>query len=850
MKRDPHPLRRWTAVALAPVLALLACANAGASILTANVTNPSTSAPKLDAAGTAWEPFSNAQGVPNASKSIKVLYVADDASSAAFPLNMAAAAVTLRPSTAGPVKNCTFSLATPVLTATNGNTCTFRPASTAGNTGDTLEIFYLGLLSGNIRVTATGITGAVGGHTVEPYDSDSVLPGTPPAPATAPPLSRKPARLVLVYDKSGSMEWSSKLNGDPVCGALYAPNPQCRRWNVLKRATGQMVSVAKAYQLPSDMLGVVLFDSDAKQIGGGIGTMTSTTLDAVTTELEKLENQPGGGTSIGDGVDKLLSAVTGGDNANFNNTMLVFTDGAQNTSKFVVWDGADLRLNTINSPIGGDKIREAGTQLSLCPFRLRLDDPTDPDSSSLLQNMSNYSGCGAINIATTLDDPPAGAIQYFLQVLNDTLIGDKLELIKTDKGEQAGTAGATPPPLGMSFRTSKRDLAFTLLLGWDSAFQADGRPKLTLSKDGVDFDPLQDPGFLVSGAADHLSATLRAPFCNAARKCVSTEGEWKLTVTRTLPRGNGHWNLFVIGDNASISSSYSVRQAKPGVGEPMLLTATLTEGGKPLAGLPAGTVRAFVSGPSEGLGNVLSAAKAKPGEGPPQGDAISAAGRKAQAMLADPAQRDKLLAALELGAEQGIELKETSPGVYAGEFPSTLAEGVYQVSFRIDSESGDNGAFTRVYNTDHYVQVQPDDEATAKTLRVDPARLCPAEYVGGCVRVTLRPVDAKNNLVGPGKAGSFGVKPFEGAIVGDVTDNLDGSYSLVIGYNKKGVAAPTLLIDGLVLNLPPQASPSGPRPGLKDWTDLSNLPALLQRWWWVLLLVLIAIVLLFRRRRS
>lgn len=834
MKREHSLLRAW-----AMALALLVGADAVAATATPNVTAASTSEPKLNGAGDAWVPFSNALGFPNSSKSIKVFYLSDDL--AVYPLNGAAATVQLRAKTGGPTINCTFNAAVPVLTASNGGTCTFRMSNTAGQI-DTLEIFHLGMLAGNIRVTATGIAASGGGNTVDPYDSDTVIPGTPPAPAAGPPLSRLPARMVLVFDKSGSMAWSSKLNGDPVCGALFSPNPDCQRWKVLRRATGQMVSVAKAYQLPGDQLGVVFFDNDASNTGG-VAAMTNATLDAVLTAIDS--RSPGGGTSIGDGIDNLQSAVTGGDNANFNNTMLLFTDGAQNTSKFLVWDGADLRINATNSPIGGTLVRPAGKQLSLCPFRLRMDDPSDPDSSSLLQNIANYSGCGALNIETTLDNPPAGAVQYFLQVLADTLIGDKLELIQVAKGEQAGVAGAGTPALDMSFKTSKKDLAFTILLGWDQAFQADGRPNIKLSKDGVDFDPLHNPRFTVSGSQDHVALTLRAPFCGVNGKCVSSDGDWKMQVVRTLPRGLGHWNLFVISDNASIVSRYNVNQSKSGIGEPLQLKATLTEGGKPLVGLPAGTVRAFISGPELSLGNILSDGKGKAGDAP-QGDALSAAGLKVQAMLADPAQRDKILKALELGAEKGIELKETSPGVYTGEYPATLAEGVYQVSYRIDSTSSDNGAFTRVYTTDHYVQVAPDAAATAKTIKHEPVRPCPSTFAGGCVQLSLTPVDAKGNRLGPGKSASFQlVQPFEGGIVGDVTDNLDGSYTLVIGYNKKGMAPPALRIDGQTLTLPDAVGTGGKGDG-----KLTDDKPIWQQWWvWLIaLLVLLILILLMRRK--
>lgn len=839
MKRALPILRGW-----AMTIALLACADAGAAVATANVSNASTSEPKLDVPGTAWQPFSNAQGVPNSGKSIKVLYLSDDDS--VYPLDMSTATVQLRATGGGPMIGCTHfpGPALPELTESNGNTCWFTRSNTAGHE-DTLNVYYLGLLSGDIRVTATGIT-ASGANTVDPYDSDCVLSPTPdcsvagaaPVPAAGPPLSRKPARLVLVYDRSGSMNWSAKP-ADPACGSFSSPTPACKRWNILRQASEQMINVAKAYRLPGDELGVALFNASATDTGG-IAAMTEVTLNATVSALDPAispGNQPVGGTSIGAGVEQLKAGQLV-DNANFNNMTLLFTDGEQNVAPFLVSDGSSLLINaTQNQPFGTPWVT-APDEIGLCVFRLRADDPAGPAGTTTLQQIADRGCNGLMNSAATLDALPGDLIGYFLQVLNETLVGDKLEIVHAIHGEQAGPAGSVPPPpLLMPFRTSRRDLSLTLLLGWDMAFQADGRPTLKLSKDGIDFDPLQDPGFQVYDGDGHVSATLRAPFCNAGGQCVTAEGEWNLQVTRTLPRGDGQWSLFVITDNASIVSRYKVDQATAGVGEPLRLEATLTEAGAPLAGLADGSVRAFVSGPAEGLGNVLAASKAAPGD-VPDGDAVSAAGLKALAMLADPAERERLLAALELGAEQGIALQETSPGVYTGEFPATLAEGIYRVGFRIDGSSPDNGTFTRHFNTDRYVAVQPDEAATAQTLTVSPAANCAPNFAGGCMQITLRPADAQGNLVGPGKATSFWSRPFDGEIVGAVTDHLDGRYSLIVGYTSSSASAPILEIGGLPLGLPASVAPGGGEPGwLNAW------------WFWLLLLLLLVILVIWWMRR-
>ncbi len=827
-------IHRWCRPLAAAGLWLLSTA-AAAAVYSANVSNASTSAPKLDVAGTAWAPFSTAQGDPNSGKSIKLLYLADDGTNTGYPLSAPANAVTLRASTAGPLLTCTPSAVAPELSATNGGTCTFRFINTAGNNGDTLEIFYLGRLEGNIRLSVGALTPAVGGNTVQAYNSDTVLAG-PPAVLPAPTLSRKPARLVLVFDKSGSMAWSSKLDGDATCGALFAPNANCRRWDVLRRASAQMVSVAKAYRITGDKLGVVFFNQDAENTAAlpagsaaAITDMTGVTLDAIDTAIGT--RAPGGSTSIGDGIGNLSTVLTGADNATFSNSILLFTDGEQNAAQFVVDNGSRLLLNATNSPIGGTEVAPGSTQLKLCPFKLRLDNPADPSSTTLLQTIADRSACGAMNSSLTLDNPPVGAIQYFIQVLNGTLFGDKLELIQVRKGMQAAPAAGLPPPLSLPFTTSKQDVAFTALLGWDSGFQVEGRPALQLSKDGINFNVGQDPNVRIGTGLGHIAMTLRPPFCNVARQCVRPEGTWTLSVGRTMPRGSGNWSLIVIGDNATLASEFSAKQATPGIGQPLQLEARLSEGGQPLAGLAAGSVRAFIQAPAQSLGNVLSASNAKPG-GAPEVDPGSAAGRKVQAMLADPAERAKILAALELGAEQGVPLAETSPGVYAASFPATVAEGMYRVSFRVEGTSAGNAAFTRVFDTDRYVPVQPDDAASARTMQIAPFLPCDARYAGGCKQITLKPVDTAGNLVGPGKAPGMIFTGAGAEVLGTAEDRLDGSYVLRVGHVQATGTTPPLLIAGVTLNLPPAAGPG------------SGGTSLLARWGWMLLLILLALLLL------
>ncbi|PTS74485.1 hypothetical protein DBR17_17045 [Sphingomonas sp. HMWF008] len=752
-----------------------------ADTATPTIDNLSGSAPKLNMAGTAYEPLDTRQAVPSGSKGgIRVQYLANDLS--LFPLNPAAATVTLRPSAMGPTVNCTLTAATPILSPTNGGQCFFR---ITGGSGDTVQIYYMGLLTQgqDIRYTINGLQAAVPGHSVAPFDSDTIFASAKPQPT----VGRKPARLVMVIDKSGSMDWSAKPPSDPTCGPFYAPTPACRRWNILNSAATQMTNVAKAYATTGDQLGVVFFDTTASNTGG-LAAMNPTTLNAAIGAIGM--RSPGGGTSIGAGVENLKSALTTNAAAN-KNMVLLFTDGEQNTAPFLTSDGTQLLINqTQNTAFGTPWVAPA--DVKLCAFRLRTDDPAGPGGTTSLQQIADR-GCGGLmNSPLTLDAQPADLVAFFLQVLNTTLIGDKLELISR-------TNIALPTNVGTSlpFRTSAADGAVSLLLSWPAFTQGQvthvefGMPSnLSIEKDGVRWDPLYDDNVELVRGKDHLVMTLRAPFCNAKRECVKSAGDWKVNFVPTGSSGGKQpYALTVIGDNATIATDFSVDQPSPGIGRPLRLRARLGEAGAPIAGLPAGSVYAIVSGPDASLGNVLSKSQIR-GERSTLKDSVSLAGQKAFAMYGS-GERGDILAATAFNGALKVPLSETSPGRYEAMLPAKF-EGVYRVTFMVDGAAPANGPFQRTYSTDRYVPVAIDATRTAATVSISASNAC---RLNRCYSVGIRPLDQLGNLMGPGKAALFSVDPRLGRVT-SAADKLDGSYVLQVELGRKATALPDLRIAG------------------------------------------------------
>jgi hypothetical protein len=258
------------------------------------------------------------------------------------------------------------------------------------------------------------------------------------------------------------------------------------------------------------------------------------------------------------------------------------------------------------------------------------------------------------------------------------------------------------------------------------------------------------------------------------------------------------YNLFVNTDNSTLASEFRVFQSEPGVGHPLRLTAFLTEAGKPLQGLSPGSVRAVLSRPKASLGNVLSNARVEPLRAQ-HADLISAAGRKASAMMAHPDLRKSILDALKPGIDTVLVLKEQKPGFYEANYHDTGVAGIYSVHFQVNGEAATNGKFSRTFTTASSINVMPDARATLDSLRV--STIVPCSLAGGCYAITLKPVDVHGNLLGPGKASLLNITEFAGRILNPISDELDGRYTIRIGYPKPRTENPVVNLPGARLTV-------------------------------------------------
>jgi murein tripeptide amidase MpaA len=149
-------------------------------------------------------------------------------------------------------------------------------------------------------------------------------------PITATTIAQPKVASILVLDRSASMDDPSGI-------------PGMKRIDVLHAAAPGYVAL-----LPDNAgIGVVSFDQDAHpvlpvEVAGGAGTGRTDATNAIALHA----TNPAGSTSIGDGVE--LAHATLAPLAGYASTaIVVFTDGEENTTKFI----ADLPAGTIDDRV-------------------------------------------------------------------------------------------------------------------------------------------------------------------------------------------------------------------------------------------------------------------------------------------------------------------------------------------------------------------------------------------------------------------------------------------------------------------------------------------------------------------
>ncbi|MDR3470661.1 MAG: VWA domain-containing protein [Devosia sp.] len=639
---------------------------------------------------------------------------------------------------------------------------------------DSFRILYNGILPNTtqVKVTVTGATGNAGStETSCPNAGD---PGCTLSFTVGANTPKTAASTELVFDISGSMSLPAVPGGSPpaTCSANPPPNQASQRICALKLAAARFLAAYQPQTMLGDKLGVVFFASTASAPGGVPNLVNAADPAQIGTIGAQINAQaPTSNTAIGQGLQLANSNGFAADNGSTNSKwVFLFTDGEQNVSPSVDAPTAtQLTIGGVTYATATGGAANAG-QIGVCPITAGQQTAV---GFALLQGIANTL-CKGQNayIASTNQNFFQGDLDtYFAQLLTTSLIGDKFEISR----DIVSTVETTPK---LTFLANSDDQSLELVLanGGRAAYKL-------IAPDGTTI-PAQ-PRRFAGGSVLKLDLPLVID-----KQPVPSAGKWQVVFDPGSFGDFRDYHLIVVNDNASLATSFGTVGSDIGTGDPLRLAATILDDGKPVSDA---RVMVDITGPNQGLGNVLS--KTKVVGDPPRlnGDNPGGAGaQKLLVMYANP----KYVKLFGNGDRPALELQYCKPGtgtillrnrscqlptgtdpltslgVYRGSYTHSSLEGHYVFTFHATGKTAKGEAFERTWKTTLFVR--PKADAANTSIEVQTITKLPGGGYSATLRVTPR--DKLGNYIGPGYDGAIVFKIGGDRPVPFAADGLDGSY--------------------------------------------------------------------------
>ena len=527
------------------------------------------------------------------------------------------------------------------------------------------------------------------------------------------------------------------------------------------------------------------------------------------------ENCEWGGTSIGaalqDGLAKLSSGT-----ATHLKTLVLFTDGEQNTAPYVTTDGLKI-CATSEDPAAC--VAEPEIDASVRIISIGIGDPSS-SYHTLLQNLANESQFGtyiSANATTPDDFPCAGSITDAFQCVSSyTLAGNSPQMVSYS----SGMLGNTPKTMD-AFEVNAGVRMLLLSISFDQDIDPSSIEDLSswivIKKDQTDVTRY----FSVVRALDTSKHVLvKAVFPQAgmtsARRFLP-QGRYNVTLTKPSgTSGNIAYRAISFVDDHSLKMTWEVSEpTDPRANEAFLPSMRLFWLGMPLEDA---TVTARVLRPGDDLGDVLAKMPDVDLQLKATGVEMASAGQLKYLSLF----KDSELVQKISPTSGQHSLQYRGSGSYDTSYNPGQVSGVYQIRYDVSADTARYGKVQRVAVQSVYVQPgEIDTEASiiSKTLR------------GNTLTVKLRPKTTYGKLIGPGQLRAFNVSGQDIKLVDLKEVGQDGTYELVLSGDLDKIISVNYL--GKPLFKGP-ASKFGEQPETTDW-----------KWLFYLLLIALILVVLW-----
>jgi len=571
------------------------------------------------------------------------------------------------------------------------------------------------------------------------------------------------AGVALVLDTSGSMSW----RGD---GSRPAPLEE-QRISFAKEAAKPFLELLNAYNAHKANFSIATFPSHPSSPGCDAEVVTA--LRRINDNTKETANNitiPGltteNGTPLLAGVRKAATMF----GPESSRAMILLSDGYHNCPGYVgVGDPAvtelvellqrnSIRVFTISFGMPGD------TDIELLAHLAEATKPADFVGSQ-------FHDVTTLSFEPDTWDPWDRENTPFLNAIYKDILIDALNLQAAVDPLGVIAAGETT---GQEVRINEHDQQVSFYLSWRTA--QEDRLSLTIrDSSGNPVSPSASGVDLVGGETYRV-LTVNRDYLTQPGKVGPTP--WRIEIS-SQGGASGKTEPFqysVIMDS-DLKLQPGLERRSYAAGDTIKLTAKLSEAGQPLTGLS--DVQVMISAPEDGKGNWLSIHPVSAEElarvPETKGSEHLMPFMRKSIYLSEIAQIDypsqlspQTLPLYDDASHGDITAND---GIYTNRFTDTDKEGVYTFRFLAQGTTQAGNGFERERQLQKYLIVRADTEAT----RIDATLLQMGDFKRYQVRTI--PKDTQGNFVGPGHTGVIHFAAKRAKFVGELQDNLDGSYA-------------------------------------------------------------------------
>lgn len=615
--------------------------------------------------------------------------------------------------------------------------------------------------------------------------------------------------IVMLFDLSGSMNWAF----DGSSNAAEAD----KRLTLAKNAALPFLALINTYGEDYVEFAIADFRSDGRQCVGHTKSGMSLASDAAIEQASTLtvpSLTASGNTPLLAGLQHAQSLFSDHD----RKAIVLLSDGYHNCPESI--------------HAGDQSVTDLVNQLSAnntLVYPIGFGRPEDFDSALLSRLASDTGGqfhpVTGPNFDASNWNPTTALQNTYKNILVDALgldvLVDPLAVID---------AGQTHE---YEIQLTEHDNDVSFMLSWATnnakrmSLELVSSDNQSLPSSAVDIERRSGDNFIV--------VTVKKTYLQAPGRLSNSPWIFRISASGLKAGEQEHYQYSVLS-RSGVQLRSRVNAASKSSGQPLLLTAALVENGQPI--IRHGDVEVQVIAPQQSMGNWLSKNDIS------QTELKTAADRHLDKSLSPVALKTIALAQLKnIALPTAIQAnrlklyddgthgdKRGADGVYSAEFDQTDVSGTYEFVFTAKAKTQSGREFTRESREKLALnfELSPSDTLVSTTLE------------SGKTLFTVTPRDSRGSYLGPGYGGSIKLALEGGETIGELKDNLDGTYSqslqLETGHEK--TPRVELIISGVKMEIT-----------ISETTDLESNDKSWSRWLFVFLLLLILLLLrIFLRR--